>query len=55
MSDLLLAYITCKSAAQAKEIGKHLLKMKLCACLKIIPTNRINLLLASKIWEVGGR
>lgn len=37
MTDLLLCYITCESVDQAKEIGTHLLKKRLCACINIFP------------------
>jgi periplasmic divalent cation tolerance protein len=37
MTDLLLVYITCDSVKQAKEIGKHLLEKRLCACINIFP------------------
>lgn len=37
MTDLLLCYITCESVAQAKDIGTHLLKKRLCACINIFP------------------
>ena len=36
MSDVLLIYITCESDEQAKKIGTELLKLKLCACIKVI-------------------
>jgi len=37
MTDMLLVYITCDSVKQAKEIGRHLMNMKLCACVNIFP------------------
>lgn len=37
MTDILLAYITCESVKQAKEISKHLMGKKLCACVNIFP------------------
>lgn len=37
MSDLLLVYITFDSVEQAKEIGKHLMNKRLCACINIFP------------------
>jgi periplasmic divalent cation tolerance protein len=37
MTDMLLVYITCDSVEQAKEIGKHLMSKKLCACVNIFP------------------
>ena len=37
MSDLLLVYITCDSVEEAKNIGKHLMNKKLCACVNIFP------------------
>lgn len=37
MSDLILIYITCESVEQAKEIGKHLMEKRLCACANIFP------------------
>lgn len=37
MTDLLLCYITCESVDQAKEIGRHLLQKRLCACVNIFP------------------
>jgi len=32
---MILVYITCESKKQAKEIGKHLLKKRLCGCINI--------------------
>ena len=37
MTDMLLVYITCDSVELAKKIGKHLMDMKLCACVNIFP------------------
>lgn len=37
MSDVLLVYITCDSVDQAKQIGKHLMDKRLCACVNIFP------------------
>lgn len=37
MTDMILVYITCESVKQAKEIGKHLMDKKLCACVNIFP------------------
>lgn len=37
MSDLLLVYITCDTVAEAKQIGKHLLSKRVCACINIFP------------------
>ncbi|OGV92177.1 hypothetical protein A3B57_03720 [Microgenomates group bacterium RIFCSPLOWO2_01_FULL_47_10] len=37
MTDLLLCYITCESVEQAKKIGKHLMNLRLCACVNIYP------------------
>lgn len=37
MTDLLLVYITCETVKQAKEIGKHLMTKRLCACVNIFP------------------
>lgn len=37
MTDLLLVYITCESTEQAKKIGVHLMKKRLCACINIFP------------------
>jgi periplasmic divalent cation tolerance protein len=37
MSDIILAYIPCKSVDQAREIGMHLLKLRLAACINILP------------------
>lgn len=37
MTEMLLVYITCNSVAQAKKIGKYLMKKKLCACVNIFP------------------
>lgn len=37
MTDMLLVYITCESVEQAKTIGKHLMRKKLCACVNIFP------------------
>ncbi|TSC88728.1 MAG: putative CutA1 divalent ion tolerance protein [Microgenomates group bacterium Gr01-1014_5] len=37
MTDILLVYITCDSVEQAKTIGKHLMKNRLCACVNIFP------------------
>lgn len=36
MTDVLLVYVTCTDENQAKNIGKVLLKKKLCACIKVI-------------------
>ncbi|MEI8067606.1 MAG: divalent-cation tolerance protein CutA [Candidatus Shapirobacteria bacterium] len=35
MTDMILCYITCESEKQAKEISKHLIENKLCACVNI--------------------
>lgn len=37
MSEIILAYITCKDKKQALVIGEHLLQKKLCACINIFP------------------
>lgn len=37
MTDMLLVYITCESVDQAKQIAKHLMGKKLCACVNIFP------------------
>ena len=37
MTDMLLVYITCESVDQAKQIAKHLMDKKLCACVNIFP------------------
>jgi len=37
MTNMLLVYITCESVDQAKQIGKHLMNKKLCACTNIFP------------------
>lgn len=37
MTNILLVYITCESIEQAKSIGDHLMKNRLCACINIIP------------------
>lgn len=37
MTDMLLVYVTCDTADQAKQIGRHLMKKKLCACVNIFP------------------
>lgn len=37
MTDMLLVYITCDSVEQAKNIAKHLMDKKLCACVNIFP------------------
>lgn len=37
MTDIILVYIPCKSTEQAKSIGTHLLKERLCACINIFP------------------
>jgi periplasmic divalent cation tolerance protein len=37
MTDMLMVYITCESVEQAKKIGKHLLKKRVCACVNIFP------------------
>lgn len=37
MTDMILCYITCDSVQQAKEIGKHLMGKRLCACVNIFP------------------
>ena len=36
MTDFILIYITCESKEEAKKIGTHLLKKRLCACINII-------------------
>lgn len=36
MSDMILIYVTCASVGEAKKIGKHLLKKRLCACVNIL-------------------
>jgi len=33
--NMIIIYITCESTKQAKEIGKHLLRKRLCACVNI--------------------
>ncbi|MEI6243040.1 MAG: divalent-cation tolerance protein CutA [Chlamydiota bacterium] len=33
----IIIYVTCASMEQAKEIGRHLLEKKLCACVNILP------------------
>jgi periplasmic divalent cation tolerance protein len=37
MTDLILIYITCESADEAKKIGKYLLEKRLCGCVNIFP------------------
>jgi len=37
MTKMLLIYITCESIKQAKEIARHLMKKRLCACVNIFP------------------
>lgn len=37
MTNVLLVYITCESVKQAKQIGKHLMDKRLCACVNIFP------------------
>ena len=37
MTDIVLVYIPCKSVEQAESIGKHLLNMRLCACINVYP------------------
>jgi periplasmic divalent cation tolerance protein len=37
MTNILLVYLTCDSVEQAKQIGKHLMGKKLCACVNIFP------------------
>ena len=37
MTDMILVYITCDTVDQAKEIGKHLMNKRLCACVNIFP------------------
>lgn len=37
MTEMILIYVTCKNKAQAKKIGLHLLKKRLCACINVIP------------------
>jgi periplasmic divalent cation tolerance protein len=34
-TDMILVYITCDSVTQAKQIGRHLMDKKLCACVNI--------------------
>lgn len=34
---MILIYITCESVEQAKEIGRHLMNKRLCACVNIFP------------------
>lgn len=37
MSDMILVYVTCDSEEEAKNIGKHLMQKRLCACVNIFP------------------
>lgn len=37
MTEMILVYVTCENKVQAKKIGLHLLKERLCACINIIP------------------
>ncbi|NTU46662.1 divalent-cation tolerance protein CutA [Candidatus Roizmanbacteria bacterium] len=37
MTNIILIYTTCKDVEQAKQIGKHLLEKRLCACINIFP------------------
>jgi len=37
MKNILLIYVTCDSVKEAKRIGKHLMKKRLCACINIFP------------------
>ena len=34
---MILIYVTCESIKQAKQIAKHLMKKRLCACVNIFP------------------
>lgn len=36
MTDMILIYVTCASIEEAKKIGRHLLKKRLCACVNIL-------------------
>lgn len=36
MTDMILIYITCDNGEEAKKIGIHLLKKRLCACFNIV-------------------
>ncbi|OGG11644.1 hypothetical protein A2Z00_01150 [Candidatus Gottesmanbacteria bacterium RBG_13_45_10] len=35
MTDMIIMYITCESAAEATKIGTHLLQKRLCGCINI--------------------
>ena|SRR3989344_4856709 len=37
MSSMILVYTTCKDIREAKKIGTHLLKKRLCGCINILP------------------
>jgi periplasmic divalent cation tolerance protein len=37
MTQMILVYITCKSEAEAKRIGRNLLVKKLCTCINVLP------------------
>lgn len=37
MSEMLVVYITCPSLDDAKNIAKHLMSKRLCACVNIYP------------------
>ena len=34
---MILIYVTCESIKQAKQIARHLMKKRLCACVNIFP------------------
>ena len=36
MSNMILVYTTCKDIREAKKIGRHLLKKRLCGCINIL-------------------
>jgi periplasmic divalent cation tolerance protein len=46
---MLLVYVTCENALQAKQIAKHLLEKKLCACANIISSME-----SLFFWPPGG-
>ena len=37
MTEMILIYVTCESVKQAKQIARHLMKKRLCACVNIFP------------------
>jgi uncharacterized protein involved in tolerance to divalent cations len=37
MSDMIVVYIACNRLEEARKIGKHLMRLRVCPCYNIIP------------------